>query len=156
VISRVPAAVKAVAPLERRLAWGVAVDGTPLVATPTALYAGDWHLPWTQVERAGWQPPLLTVREVALVEGSGARHEWELEQDHHLAEVVRAQVTSSIGWSDRRRLPTTGALRVVGRRVPGEDALLWQVVYLEGADPTDPVNRAQAEELVAGLRATLG
>jgi hypothetical protein len=156
VITRVPQAVKALAPGERRLAWGVAVDDTPLVATPTALHAGELRVPWTSVEKAVFQPPVLTVREVAEVEGTGARHDWELAQDVRLAEVVRAQVTSSVGWSDRRRLPTKGALRVVGRRVPGEDALLWQVVFIEGADPDDPLNRAEAAELVASLRATLG
>jgi len=155
-VKRTPPEVKALAPTERRLAWAVTVEGTPIVATPIALYAGEQRIPWTQVERAGWEPPVLTVREVAEVEGTGARHEWELAEQKDLAGVVRTQVTSSIGWSDRRRLSSSGALRVVGRRVPGEDALLWQVVYLEGADPEDPSNRAEAEELVAGLRATLG
>lgn len=155
-MKRAPAEVRALAPGERRLAWGLAVDGTPLVATPAALHAGDLRLPWTDVEKAVFQPPVLTVREVAEVEGAGTRHDWELAQAARLAEVVRTQVTASVGWSDRRRLPTKGALRVVGRRVPGEDALLWQVVYIEGADPQDPVNRAEADELVASLRATLG
>jgi hypothetical protein len=155
-VRRVPPGVKALAPDERRLAWGLTVDGTPIVATPQALYAGDLRIPWVQVEKAGWQPPVLTVREVAEVDGAGSVHTWELAEDKDLAGVVRTQVTSSIGWSDRRRLPGKGALRVVGRRVPGEDALLWQVVYIEGADPDDPVNQAHADQLVAGLRATLG
>ena len=155
-IRRVPQVVKAVATGERRLAWALTTEGAPLVATPTGLYDGGEPLPWVQVEKVSWQPPHLSVTEGALVEGTGPRHDWELAEDAHLAEVVRAQVTSSIGWSDRRRLASGGALRVVGRRVPGEDALLWQVVYLEGADPDDPLNRAEAERLVDGLRGTLG
>lgn len=153
---KVPPEVRALVTDERRLAWAVSTTGLPLVATPQALYAGQLRLPWTQVEKAQWQPPVLTVLEVSEVEGTGLRHTWELDRNSRLPEVVRAQVTSSIGWSDRRRLSTTGAVRLVGRRVPGKDALLWQVVYLEGADPADEQNRAQVEEFVEDLRGTLG
>jgi hypothetical protein len=61
-----------------------------------------------------------------------------------------------VAWSDVRRLHPRGKVRIVGRRVPGRDDLLWQTVWLDGTDPTDPALRAQAEELVASLRATLG
>ena len=37
---QVPDVVRALAPSERRLAWALSDDGTPLVATPTSLYAG--------------------------------------------------------------------------------------------------------------------
>jgi len=40
--------------------------------------------------------------------------------------------------------------------VPGVDALLWQVVWLEGTDPADPALRAQADAHVAALRGSLG
>jgi hypothetical protein len=153
---QVPDAVRALAPGERRLAWAVAEGGTPLVATPTALHLGDVTLPWTQVARVGWEPPVLTVREVAEVEDAGPVHELVLTEDAGLAQVVRAQVTSSVAWSDVRRLKPTGKVRIVARRVPGRDALLWQTVWLETADAADPQLRAQAEELVAALRGTLG
>lgn len=152
----VPEAVRALAPAERRLGWALAEDGTPLVATPTSLYAGELVLPWTQVAKVAWRPPVLSVREVAEVEDAGAEHLFSLAEDEGLAEVVRTQVTSSVAWSDVRRLEPGGKVRVVGRRVPGEDALLWQVVYLEGTDPTDPALRAQADAHVAALRGSLG
>jgi hypothetical protein len=154
--SKVPDAVRALAPDERRLAWGLAADGTPLVATPTALYAGSLRLPWTSVEKVVWRPPVLTVSEVADVEGSGPAHTWELAQDSRLAETVRAQVTSSVAWSDRRALQPRGHVRLVGRRVPGEDRLLWQTVWEPGTDPSDPALRAQAEAQLVGLRKTIG
>jgi hypothetical protein len=154
--SRVPDEVRALGAGERRLGWARAEDGTPLVATPTSLYAGELVLPWTQVAKVHWQPPLLTLREVAAVDDAGPLHAFSLAQDEGLASVVRTQVTSSVAWSDVRRLQPRGKVRLVGRRVPGQDALLWQVVWLDGSDPTDPALAAQAAAHVAALRATLG
>ena len=153
---RVPEAVRALAPTERHLGWALAEDGTPLVATPISLYAGELVLPWTQVAKVSWRPPMLAVREVAAVEDAGVEHRFALADDERLAEVVRTQVTSSVAWSDVRRLQPTGKVRLVGRRVPGTDALLWQVVWLEGTDPADPALRAQADAHVAALRGSLG
>ena len=153
---KVPQAVKDLPTDGRRLAWGLTSDGTALVATPTSLYAGSMSLPWTDIERVSWVPSTLTVTEVSQIEGTGARHSWELAQDGRLAEAVRAQVTSSIGWSDRRSLHPAGHVRVVGRRVPGADALLWQLAFAPGTDADDPALRAQAEQIVAELRRTIG
>lgn len=155
-IKRAPAAVRAVAPLERRLAWALTTDGTPVVATHLALHAGSVTLPWTSVEKAVWAVPVLTVRELAEVDGAGASHRFTLVDGHRLAETVRASVTSSVAWSDIRRLVPAGRVRVVGRRVPGQDSLLWQVVWLDGTDPADELLRAQAESAVAALRGSLG
>ena len=153
---KVPAAVLALSTVERREAWGLTVDGTALAATATALYVGSSTLAWTQVEKVSWVPPTLVLTEVAEVEGTGAVRSFELAQDAHLAEVVRARVTSSIGWSDRRALVPAGAVRLVGRRSPGRDALDWQLVFEPGTDPHDPLLRAQAEQHVEGLRRTIG
>lgn len=151
----VPEAVRAV-PV-RRLAWGLTSDGLALVASDDALYLGPGDaLPWTEVEKAVWKPPVLTVTQVSEVEGSGRARSFELADDDQLAEVVRARVTSSVGWSDRRRLEPSGHVRVVGRRLPGQDALHWQLVFGQAADAADPAKRAQAEQLVASLRRTIG
>jgi hypothetical protein len=141
---------------ERRLAWGLTDTGTAVIATPTSLLAGQLRLPWTQVAKVSWEPPVLALREVAEVDDAGTVHRFVLEQDEQLAETVRARVTSSVAWTDVRRLQPAGKVRLVARRVPGEDALLWQVVWLEGTDPRSASLRAQVEELVAALRGTLG
>ena len=153
---QVPESVRALRLDERRLAWGVTDQGTAVVATPTSLLAGSVVLPWTSIAKASWDQPVLTVTEVAEVDGAGAAHRFALVQEDRLAEVVRAQVTGSVAWSDVRRLSPSGKVRVVARRVPGQDALLWQTVWVEGTDPHDPVLRAQAEQLVADLRGSLG
>jgi hypothetical protein len=152
---QLPEPVRSLRLEERRLAWGVTDSGTAVVATPSSLLAGDVVLPWTSIAKVSWAPPVLTVREVAEVEDTGTAHVLTLAQDDRLAEVVRAQVTTSVAWSDVRRLQR-GKVRVVARRVPGQDALLWQTVWLDGTDASDPVLRAQAEELVAALRGTIG
>jgi hypothetical protein len=152
----VPEAVRALAPGERRLAWAVAEDGTPLVLTPVGLHLGDRTLPWTSIARAEFTPPVLSVQEVDEVDGQGARHEIALAQDSGLAQLVRAHVSASVAWSDVRRLEPRGKVRLVARRQPGTDALLWQTVWLEGTDRHDPALRAQAEALVGALRASLG
>lgn len=162
----VPEAVAALRTVERREAWGLTPEGTPLVATASALHVGSagpastgtasTELAWIQIERVSWVPPRLVLTEVSEVEGQGAVRAFELAQDSHLAEVVRTRVTSSIGWSDRRALVPTGAVRLVGRRSPGRDILDWQLVFEPGTDPHDPLLREQAEEHVRSLRRTIG
>ncbi len=155
-LSRVPPSVRALKTDERRLAWGRTSDGSVLVATASFLYVDSERLPWTQVERISWKPPVLTVIEVARVEGTGLRRSYELAEDGRLAEIVRARVTSSVGWSDRRSLHPSGAVRLVGRRTPGMDLLEWQTVWAPGTDPDDPALQAQAAGWVEVLRKTIG
>jgi hypothetical protein len=154
--TRVPDEVRAVETAERRLAWGLTDDGVALVATASALHVGDQELPWWRVEKAAWQPPLLTVIEVAEVEGTGTRRAWSLAQDSRLAEVVHGSVTSSVAWSDYRKLPVGGRVRLVGRRVPERDPLEWQVVWQSAQAAADPALRALAASWVEALRTTIG
>lgn len=154
-----PDPVRAVplAPGERRLAWAVTVDGQPVVATARALRLPDGRgLEWADVERASWRRPVLAVVEVAPVEGAGQRWELQLAQEEGLADVVRAQVTASVAWSDHVRLQPSGGVRVVGRRRPGRDLLDWQLVFDAGTDPDDPVRRAQAESALVDVRRRIG
>ena len=150
----VPDAVKAVP--ERRLAWGTAEDGAVLVATPTALYVDGAPLAWSGIEKVGWVHPLLRVTEVAEVEGTGAVRMWDLAEDHRLAETIRERVTASVAWSDVRKLSSGGAVRLVGRRLPGQDLLVWQVFWQPGTDPSDPVLRAEVDAHLDALRKTIG
>ena len=151
-MKRVPAPVRELRTEERRLAWGLTTADLPLVATDTWLYVQEERLPWTQIEKISWVPSVLTVLEVAEVEGTGRTRSWELATDAHLAEVIRARVTSSVGWSDQRTLPSGGQVRLVGRRVPGQDALEWQPVWNRPGRP----DVALVEAWIAELRKTIG
>lgn len=151
-MKRVPLEVREVQTQERRLAWGVTSDGEALVATASALHIGSEVLPWTQVERISWVPSVLTVIEAAEVEGTGRSRQWELATDARLAETIRARVTSSVGWSDRRALPAGGHVRLVGRRIPAQDVLEWQRVWDRPGRPDEALVDAWVEE----LRKTIG
>lgn len=154
-----PDAVRAVAlePGERRLAWGTTTAGDAVVATDRALLLpGGSRLAWADVERATWRRPQLVVTRVARVDGTGERWELELAEEADLPEVVRSQVTGSVAWSNHVRLRPAGAVRLVGRRRPGQEALDWQLVFDQGTDPDDPEVRAQAEALVQDARRTIG
>lgn len=151
-LSKVPEAVRSVQTEERRLAWGVTPEDLPLVATASALHVGGEVLPWTQVERISWKPSVLTVVEAAEVEGTGRSRSWELATDGRLAEIIRARVTSSVGWTDRRALPSGGHVRLVGRRTPGQDALQWQPVWDRPGRP----DAALVDAWIAELRKTIG
>lgn len=155
----VPEVVRAVVlePGERRRAWGMTTAGDPVVATDLGL-----HLPrtpridWADVERATWRRPVLGVSRVAPVDGTGPRWQLELAEEAELADVVRNQVTASVGWTNHVRLHPAGGVRVVGRRRPGQDALDWQLVYDRDTDPSDPALVAQAEQVLLDARRTIG
>jgi hypothetical protein len=146
---------------ERRVGWGVTDTGAAVVAATGGLLLPDRELvPWTQVERATWQRPVLTVVEIAPgaapVRGAGPTTVLQLADEAGLAEAVRTGVTGSVAWSTRVRLQPEGGARVVGRRRPGSDALDWQVVYDEGTDVHDPAVRAQVDAVVRRSRASIG
>ena len=157
---RVPEAVAAVAlgPRERRVAWALSDRGEPVVATDRALYLpGEQPIAWSDVERAVWQRPRLTVTQLSPVEGSGPQSVVVLgDDDGDLPAVVRARVGASVAWSSHSRLVPSGGVRVVARRRPGVDALDWQVVYDRDTDASDPAVRARAEQLLEAARRTIG
>ena len=51
--------------------------------------------------------------------------------------AVRARVTRSVAVTSHHPVPG-GAVRVVARRVPGENGLTWTVRYDPGTDPHGP------------------
>lgn len=155
-----PDVVRGVAlpPGERRADWAVTAEGAPVVATGSGLLlpGREGVLLWREVETATWDRPLLSVREVTEVAGSGPLHELTLADEGGLPELVRDRVTSSVAWTTTATLSPGGSVRIVGRRVPGAEELLWQLVYEPGTDLDDPLVRAQAEHALRGARTTVG
>ena len=77
-----------------------------------------------------------------------------LDEPGSLPTVVYERVTSSVVVSERVALRGELGARIVARRAG--DGLRWTVTFDAGLDPRDPVLRAEADEALAELRATLG
>lgn len=143
---------------DRRVAWALTDDQQPVVATERGLVlTGRERVDWADIERAGWQRPVLTVVESAEVAGTGRTTAIRLrEDDGGIPDVVRSGVTSSVAWSTHVRLVPAGGVRVVGRRRPGRDVFDWQLVYDPGTDLADPAVRAQAEQVALRAQRSIG
>jgi hypothetical protein len=150
---------EALAPLDREervVSWGSTPDGAAVVATQLGLWLPGppprrigWHL----VDKAVWRSGTLTLTE-AVDAGGGMLLEQppevvQLAVPRDLPATVRARVERSISYTRHHTLTPAGGVRVVGRRVPGQDGLTWQFVFDPDTDRDDPLLRAQAEQLVA-------
>ncbi|GGK62753.1 hypothetical protein Sme01_04810 [Sphaerisporangium melleum] len=137
---------------ERVLVHARTPDGGYVVATDRALrLPGEAALPWYRVDRAMWDQQGLVV-----VGTDGVRHRVELPDPGRLPEAVRERVTATILVNRHVRLGERGGVRLVARRVPGQETADWGFVFDPGLDPADPGLRAAAEQVLERLRRTLG
>jgi hypothetical protein len=173
--ARPPEPVRAVVlasadPDERVLAWGdlVREEGW-LVATSRGLRrvpadlplpdAGSVGvLPWHEVASARWTATgdgggRFEVTALTEVEpGVQARLPVErhaLRDAGDLPAVVRRRVDQTVVASRRAPLPGRGEVVLVARRVPGQAAREWTVVFDDDADRSDPVAREAARQRLA-------
>ncbi|SFP76946.1 hypothetical protein SAMN05660464_4180 [Geodermatophilus dictyosporus] len=173
--TRPPEPVRAVVaaspdPDERVLAWGELVRGQGwLVATSRGLRlvpadlplsgAGEvgvlrWHevgsARWTATNDGGGSFAVTALTEVE--PGVQAR---EPAQRHALADagdlpaVVRRRVDDTVVASQRSPLPNGGGVLLVARRVPGQAAREWTVVFDDDAHRGDPEMREIARRKLA-------
>ena len=156
---RPPAEVAAAAGGADVLAWGSRADGGWLVATSAGLQVvpdGDL-LPWHLVGHARWSAaetggafavtPLLEVEPGVQTRGPATRH--VLTDAGELPAVVRRRVDQSVVASKRHPLPAGGGVLLVARRVPGQAAREWSVVFDDDADRDDPAARELARQRLA-------
>jgi hypothetical protein len=178
--ARPPEPVRAVVlasadPDERVLAWGdlVREEGW-LVATSRGLRrvpadlplpeaGGVGVLPWHEVASARWTATgdgggRFEVTALTEVEpGVQARLPVErhaLRDAGDLPAVVRRRVDQTVVASRRAPLPGRGEVVLVARRVPGQAAREWTVVFDDDADRSDPVAREAARQKLAEAVAT--
>ena len=66
-----------------------------------------------------------------------------------LPSVVRQRVDQTVVASQRAPLPDRGGVLLVARRIPGQAAREWSVVFDDDADRCDPVKREVARQKLA-------
>lgn len=145
-------------PDERSLAWAQAVTGQVLVATPRGLHiVGDQDhrlVAWHQISKATWGERWLTVFESRVVTGAQITDErpWRLQFDEPggVPPVLRRRVESAVVVSER--YPIAGGVLIVGRKVSGQDGLLWQY-RLDTERVLNNVERAEIERAMSQARA---
>ena len=158
-------------PDERVLAWGPMVrDGGWLVATSRGLRvvpaqvtsitdAAD-VLPWHEIGSAKWLATtdgggrFEVVRLVEVEPGVQARQpevRHVLSDAGDLPAVVRRRVDQTVVASQRSPLPGGGGVLLVARRIPGQAAREWTVVFDDDAQRNDPQAREVARRKLAEL-----
>ena len=167
--ARAPEAVRAAIgatgdPDEDVLAWGELVrEEGWLVATTRGLRlvhtaGAEALLPWHEVGSARWTgtadgggsftvTPLTEVEPGVQARMPPRRH--ALSDAGELPAVVRSRVDRTVVDSRRVPLPDRGTVLLVARRVPGQAAREWTVVFDDEADRTDPVAREHARRRLA-------
>ena len=129
-----------------------------IAATPRTLVLPGRRVDWSTVAHAEWSDERseLRVDQLRTADSAPETHRLVLDEPDRLPEVVRDGVTSSIVASRHTPVEGKAGVRVVARRVPGEDELLWQVVVDRGLDPDDPRVQAVSDTAVSELRRELG
>jgi len=158
---KLPAGLRpALAREERVLAWAAVGDDQAVVATNHGLWLpGGRRLGWHEIHKAAWSgrelrvtpAEVAEVREAYAVLVDAPVVGFLLLEPGEVPDQVRARVTRSVAYTSHHPL-TTGGVRVVGRRVPGENGLSWAVRYDAGT-PDVPAVVELTDELVAAAQA---
>ena len=109
---------------ETVLAAGRLVDGSWVAATRLALLLPGQRVEWEAVAHADWSADAsLSLEQLATAHTGPQTHRLVLDEPGRLPEVVRERVTASIVASRHLPVQGTSGVRVVARRVPGQDEL---------------------------------
>src|SRR4051794_18691420 len=156
---------------ERILAWASTGSGAPgtsgvdrgdgvLVATNRGLWLPDGRrLGWHDIHKAAWSGRELriTPAEVAqdragyavLVDAPAVS--FLLLDPGELPDQVRTRVSRSVAYTTHHPM-NAGGVRVVGRRVSGQNGLFWAVRYDAGTPVDLPAVIEFTDELVASAQ----
>jgi hypothetical protein len=138
---KLPAALRpALEPEERVLAWASVggQDEQVLVATNRGLWLpGGTRMGWHEIHKVAWsgRELVITPAEVAqerdgyTVQVDAPARGFLLLEPGELPDQVRTRVTRSVAYTSHHPLPPNGGVRVVGRRISGQDGLSWAVRY---------------------------
>ncbi len=145
---------------DRLVAWATTPDGAFVVASRTGLRLPDGRLlGWDHIDKAVWQALSLALTEAVEVAPGIAEDlppvTLTLADPRDLPAAVRERVTHSVAFTAHNRLPGGSGVRVVGRRVAGQDGLAWSVRYDDPGQRLDAGSQAAAEQMLAAARASM-
>jgi hypothetical protein len=147
---------------ERVLGVATATDGSTVVATNRAVFmptqSGHHRIGWERVDRAGWDRAEATLWVLESAPLGARPHRWRVAIDDPgpVIDLVRERVNATVIVSQHVPLVGERGVRVVGRRPPGTDELLWSVAVDPGIDVTDSGLRRMIEAAVDEVRRQLG
>lgn len=146
-------------PLAREQGWLVATSrGLRAVPPEVASVTDAAVLPWHEIGSARWTATNDgggSFEVVSLVEvepGVQARQpavRYVVTEAGDLPSVVRKRVDQTVVASQRAPLPDRGGVLLVARRIPGQAAREWSVVFDDDADRQDPAKREVARQKLA-------
>lgn len=142
---------------ERTLAWGETDGDAAIVATNLGLWLPEvGRLGWHEIDKASWRDDVLTVTRGVEVGDSFAESRpvgsWRLVAPGQVPKVVHSRVTNSVALTEHVPLGSGGGVRIVGRRVPGQDGLAWTAHLDPGISRLDPVVQAEVTALLERAR----
>lgn len=136
--------------------WVVATADTLIVGPPADSDSDSARrLPWERIGAASWRDDALEVS-VSFPQRQPERMVLRFDEPERLPEAVRDRVTSSIVVNEHVRIDGRLGVRIVGRRRPAQQALIWTLAFDRGLDPDDPWIRGRAEEELERLREMTG
>lgn len=138
----------ALGPDERVIAWGDTADSA-VVATPKGLWwperGGHRLIGWERISKATWRSGSLTVVEADVIDDllivDLPPVHVDVIKPRNLAPTVRKRVETNIAHTELIRVGG-GAARVVGRRIPGRDGLVWWARLEPGTRDSDATRGA--------------
>ena len=150
---------------ERILTWAAVGDSgdSVLVATNRGLWLPDGkRLGWHEIHKAAWSGRELRItpaeaaqsRDAYSVLVDGPVAAFLLLAPGDLPDQVRTRVTRSVAYTTHHPMPS-GGVRVVGRRVSGQNGLSWAVRYDAGTPVDLPAVTELTDELVKSAQSTL-
>ncbi|MDT4925142.1 MAG: hypothetical protein QOG01_2855 [Pseudonocardiales bacterium] len=144
---------------ERVVSWADTADDQVVVATPKGVWwpdpDGPRRIPWQFIDKAIWRDGVLSIIEADLVDDLLLEDRppvmATLSRPRDLPPTIRKRVEANIVRSELLTIGG-GAVRFVGRRLPGRDGVSWWARLEPGTRDTERV-RAAIRARLAILRA---